>query len=635
MRRAYYALLGSIIGIASALFAPLNLKYFGFAIPAILFSIALRADGDRFNLTIFILFNITYLIIPSNLLTFDASNALNITQLVTGANTFVQNLVLALSIGPVVVLFIGGIWSFILGRTDVAAKNWFRAIIIMVSLSFVIFGLDFAGISLGGITSLVADLYVGLFEVIIGLPSYIYKGIDSFLSGTPLLGIDLPDLPETETPIDTLLVYDTARSMFDLTNPDDLVYTIYNGVPIITGFVCFAFFFIMINKSWETQLVGMINQLSGPKDDVPRKENNRITPKLDLTMIGYMLILFGCAMVIYLNYANSFGTSNVSLAEQYRYNGYFSIYLIGSLIFLLLIAIWQPPYYRKARVINTLKGTAIGVVVLFITMRLWTTDLVMDAYSVQGDIDYSVSYVWNTFIFIAPAETIFFDITIPVFIMACIGVYMKRKLVKNYNETLKNKEDVLKDKLIAREGAKDYNKTMLKANREPILIENPNARTKELKKTEKKAQLEPQQKEVASGESPAVRLTGEYGEFQERLSLVQDDVIALQRDVHELKVKEKAVISVSFEDILSKPTPLILFLVFMFIKSFFFASIHCIVPQDIDFFRFWMSGLGVIYFVGSCWFTFVAYKWGWLSAILTHAFYNTSTIIMYLILLGL
>jgi len=88
------------------------------------------------------------------------------------------------------------------------------------------------------------------------------------------------------------------------------------------------------------------------------------------------------------------------------------------------------------------------------------------------------------------------------------------------------------------------------------------------------------------------------------------------------------------DSVFGRARSLVIFFVFgVLFSNFAFAVTHCLV-SGIDFFVFWNSGLGVVLFVGGCWFSFIAIKYGWLSAILVHASYNSLTIIMVLMFMG-
>lgn len=74
---------------------------------------------------------------------------------------------------------------------------------------------------------------------------------------------------------------------------------------------------------------------------------------------------------------------------------------------------------------------------------------------------------------------------------------------------------------------------------------------------------------------------------------------------------------------------IILFSVITF-ANFIFATFHMF-ASGMDFFTFWNSGLGVVYWVAGMWMTYISIRYGWGAGVLTHAFWNSWMIILLII----
>ena len=83
---------------------------------------------------------------------------------------------------------------------------------------------------------------------------------------------------------------------------------------------------------------------------------------------------------------------------------------------------------------------------------------------------------------------------------------------------------------------------------------------------------------------------------------------------------------------------LILFIAFgVFLPSYLFSTLHypmLNMATGIDYFTFWLCGLGSIYFVVGCFFILLGFSFGYQSAIQAHSIFNVLTIMMVIICLG-
>jgi len=595
MRKFYLCLIGFFIGISGFLLSLFQIlsgfKFFFFIIPVIILSVVLSSDKEYFNIDQFIFWLFLYLIISSSFITFDASNTFNVKTIVDYSTNLLDIITIFLFIGIPLLTIFGMIWAFIIGKVSSATKAAaFLAMFIgFTMLSFFLF--DIAGMEVFGMTKFVSSFYTEILTFLFESPIEIYEGLDGFLEDTPFVDIDLPEIPSkfksTGENLDFNVMYNSLTEL----SYSEIIFTIHDCLPLFASITCIFFALTMLRKDWEVQITKLITNISEASQE--KKEPQRFYPNFSYSIILYIIFLLGFSFVVFLSYKNTFGQNP---AADYEMIGFLSIYLFMSLIPLIFMLLTNLVYFRETHLFKTIKGTLIGTFGLFIMTRLFFIDTIMSAYATQEDIDVSIAYIVNTFLFVAPSETLFFIIFIPGVIASMILGYSRKKLneADKAGEIKFTKNFYLIEidrQIVIHSAIADYYK------------ENQNSIS------EKRA----------------------FANNQENLTALVDIKKEIERYPDEDQIDIKT--------LFGRGSNFAIFILFGVIgSSFIFASVHWIIlflSTGTDFFLFWLSGLGVIYFSAGCWFIFISMKYGWSAGILVHAFYNTSTLILFLLIGGI
>ncbi|MGQ4875996.1 MAG: hypothetical protein ACP6IY_18165 [Promethearchaeia archaeon] len=588
MRKSTLALVGFIIGIIGFTFRFVpNVKFFSFFITLIILCIILSSKNDYFNMNLCLSLLFIYFIISSNLITFDSSHPVNINLMINFTSNIINIITITLLIGVPIFIVLGAIWAFVKGDITKASKAIAGLIMFIGSTMLMFFFFKMANIKLFGITDWVSDFYGGIILFLVELPVNIYNGIDGFLENTPLINTDLPPLPSEYLRHYRQLNFDIMYNSVKTLNYNEIIFTIHDVLPLLNAILCLFIALITISKKNEQKLTDIITKLSQDQN-----RERRFLPNFSYLIIFYIAFELLAAFIIFLNYKDSWGVNN---QQDYLFLGYFSIYLLMALIPLLLMLTTNLVNYKSSDFSNTIKGTLIGLIGLFLITRLFYTQKTITAYSIQ-DYSKSIGYVVNQFIFVAPAESIFFQVFLPGIVAGLLIKYTKNYLHRidqfgEFNGTKNYYLNKIEDEIATEQFIIDYYKHAHTTSQDRI--------------------------NLAFAES--------------RLSALQNEKRKLEKLPNEFHINLKS--------IFGRSENIAYFIIFgVIIPSFLFATMHWIVQfymNNLDFFIFWLSGLGIIYLAGGMWFTFIAFRYGWLAAILTHAFYNTSTIIMIILLGGI
>jgi hypothetical protein len=573
MRKATLSFIGFLIGIISFIFVPYGFKFIGFIIPLIILCYIFSSEDDYFNINLFLVFLFIFLLIPSSFMTFDAGTPVNWNKMNDTVFDLVDSIAIIVMVIIPIFLILGIIWAFYQGEVVQASR---ALLILIVTIGFVIsfFSiLDLAGIELYGSTGFVMDFYISLIEFIVTLPQEIYNAMDTALE---TLGIgDFPDIPEKK--VDRATNFNVYYNNFSTMDYHTTIFTIHNLLPLFVSLLCLLTTIFTLSKKGEDQLQEWLNKVSEPIYQKRVSLDRQYFPNLNWKMLVFATILIISAFAIFLSYSSAY---NLDPDNDAQYIGFFSVYLFMSIIPLVIMNLSGFTYYKDSNAFNTIKGTVYGVFGLFLMTRLFFTVQVMNAYNTQ-DHRSDTSYIINTFVFVAPSESIMFHIFIPSLVAGIILAYSKRNIRRGYE-----------------------------LSREERLLEL-DLKIFSLQEIQKSLKLK--QKEKA-------RLT------QDITKLEKQKQSLLREQVEQILVDERT--------IFGRRSSIIIFIIFgVIIPNFIFATLHAIVP-NIDFFTFWTSGLGIIFLAGGCWMTFISYRFGWLAGILTHAIYNTFTIILAIIVLG-
>ena len=622
LRKWKILLIGAIVGIGGFFVLPSSFKFFGFIIPIIMLCIVASPDDEYFNMQFFLVSLFIFFLISTNLVTFDASNPVSFSMVTGAVYAGIITITLIICVGIPMIMIAGAVWAFYIGEITKAVEALVRVLIVVAFVIIFCFMMAILNIETLGISDFILDFYVEIISFTFELPIQLYESVAQITSP---LGVDLPKIPENKhfrqpkkptgpsigdrfndfvsDPIGSTgsgigdFISDPIGSIGDaiggaLSGESDIspgfdalrsasylevIFAIHDTLPLFAGLVCLVSVPFFTKRKWELVIQDRINRLHG-LDKKKAKKEPRFLPTVNYKMMIFMTIIMVTAFCIFLSYTNAYAIND---REDWRYIGFFGIYMFMIIIPLLLMNIQGYYYYTDSNFRNTLKGFIYGMGGIFFITRLFITKQVVNAYSAQP-MNNNVMYVVNQFVFVAPAETIFFHIFIPALVAGIIVAYSERNIRRGYELTIQEELALLESKLYAQQIASDI-----------YLMNN-----------KKKA----------------------YAKSKAREEKLRSDKSKLM-EVDFIK-------KIGTDSVFGRARSLVIFFVFgVLFSNFAFAVTHCLV-SGIDFFVFWNSGLGVVLFVGGCWFSFIAIKYGWLSAILVHASYNSLTIIMVLMFMG-
>ena len=605
LRKVHYCFIGSMIGIIGFFFLPYGFKFFAFIIPVILLSMVLSSEDDYLNIHIFIILLIIFFLIPSNLFTFDAGNPINTESIVTGIYATTSIIIMIGLVGVPIFMAVSVIWAFSVGRANEAVTTLVRLIVFAIFAIVMLTIMVYAGYEwTGGTTGWLIDLYFGLIVAIFRVPEFIYNLVNTAIAGyngiaefieeavrvIPVFRLIsdleiprlpyLPDLPVYNADISGI-GFDSSRKTLnsEARNYPQILYTVHDSLPLLISGVCFVTGIFMIKQEWEQRIEDLITNIS--KDDKKPKKEYIYHSHVNLKMLIYMFILMFSAFIIFLGYDNSFGEDP---REDYRYFGFFSIYMFMAIIPLILFQLQGFTYYKDSNLYNTIEGTVYGTAVLFLITRLFYTVPLIEAYSVLN-LRKDVAYLVNTFIFVAPAESIFFHIFYPALVAGAIKQHVAKKRSERIEIT---------------------DRDMLLEYELEIIFEGIRAEVFKEK-----------------GYKEDYEATMEY------LALLKEEKVDFEGEI-DVDLDEKSIFG------RTRSNALFIFFA-LFLGSFLFALIHWVIPfmeYGLDFITFWTCGLGIIFLCGGMWMIYIGIRFGWLSCILTHAIFNTLTILITIAVLG-
>jgi hypothetical protein len=225
----------------------------------------------------------------------------------------------------------------------------------------------------------------------------------------------------------------------------------------------------------------------------------------------------------------------------------------------------------------------IGEFGLFLIVQLFNTyNKTFDVLSLET-VKTGIGYIMNQFLFVAPTESLLFHILIPSLVIGLLYVYTERTVLKYDSEEFNQKLHSIEASISTKEEMVDYYRT-----------------------------------------------TGQKKKLAEEKSNLND----LRQKKNELSRKERKA-RVTDKSLYGRSIYVAVIFAFAIILPNFIFGLYHWFNSDVDFFVFWTSGLGVLYLVSGCWFTFISLRYGWLACILTHAIHNSLTIIIVLLFMGL
>jgi hypothetical protein len=333
----------------------------------------------------------------------------------------------------------------------------------------------------------------------------------------------------------------------------------------------------MSRKTWEKEIVDKIDALFGEDKIHKRKE---YFPDVDLSMYVYLAIILFGGWYLLLSYGRSYGDDPLADWRMILYI-FYSIIIVVSVFLLTIKDLF---YYERATVKNTVKGTLLGVVILKLITMMFTPQL-LDAYS-NADLSNDLTYIGLTFIFIAPAESLFFFVFLPGLVFGILLSSSRKKRKILYEEDRKIILAVI-----------------------DIEIETLTKQA-EIAKIQKNTKL-----------FNWLKASIDYLQKRRRRKELREPVIYLQKKM-----------------VFGRRNPLILFIVFgVFLPSFLFGIIHypMLALTGMSFATFFNCGLFTIYFCCGVFLILLSISAGYQSGIQSHAVFNTLTIWMVILCLGI
>lgn len=622
--RSLWLVITALIGFVSIhpIFAFIRLVLF--LAPVIGFCYAMTGNENRFNVLLFVIYLAVLLIVASafmtSLFTFNALDppdiqypsfsldAFNYAITMDTIETVFVTLYSVLLIAIPVIAIFGSIWAIIVGRIDVAVKTFLKVFIAILLVVIGILVLEASGYEIFGLTDAVktaAEFYIGSINAIYKWITDLYclltgcggdggsetMSIIDFLTGTT--GYEDP-------PVGTVITRDDGTTyvagdingdgvidaweefFYDLdlkggpflldamsTNPYQAQIMILSGAPLLASVLNLFFALVFLNRKARTWTIEFFDK------EFPELEEDE---ELHLMHFNYRVFVFGIillfgAWMMFLNFANLYRETGIIEFSQI---GYISIYTILISVAFLTLSAPRVTLYVRSNWKNTLMGLAIGLATLFIMLQFLTgSSKTLSAYDYEYG-DYVLLQVFNNFIFIAPAESLFFHVLIPAVALGWM-----------YNRSQKNLE----------------RETILTAEKK---IEKMEFTIASLDEMQKLVEDEPK-----------------------KLAWIKARKLYYRRKQRQLKRTVRLDKDFLYQDF----NLAMLFYGVVLGSNFAFSMSHWVL-SGIDPLIFWLSGLGIIYMIAGVIMTLVAWRFGWLSCILTHAIYNSATIIMLTILSG-
>jgi len=597
-------MLGFLIAFVGFLFLPIGFKFIGFIIPLLIFAYVFRnPKNERLNINVLVLMLCIYILIPTSLFTFDSSKSFDFDATMIGVYAMVGIFACIILIGMPIFCAISCVWAFIIGRGDVAGKQLLR-LVIFVGLSMIVISiLAVSNIDFPYIDT-VGNLYVSLINVCFQAPFILYNAINTIIGAynsicgwigklskdiNKFFGMDdkdakknalnmpsmgrLPSIPSYSMP-PINMTFDSTVAEFSAMGYPGTMLAVHNSLPIIMGILCLITALFTMRKDWEAKLIETLQFEIGKK----QKKERVYLAYINVKMLIFMFVIILCAFYAFLSYSRAFG---IDPKEDWRIMGFLFLYVIMIMFSVIVLNLQGFTKYTDASLKKTLQGCVYGLLVLYCMTRTFTQQQVFDAFS-AGGVGTEFVYIVNYFIFIAPAESMFFHVLWPSLVHGQIEHYYDKKDNKVVTATLR-------EQLVYIELEKNYSK------RYAEIAKRVGTKT-----------------DFAVAQAVISELEQEYE------SLVEEAGIATSGIEYSGDAR-----------VFGRRNSIIVYFIFaVFLGNFAFSCAHWILPYvtyNLSFIDFWMCGLGMIYFAGGCWFTYVAKKWGWFSCVFVHATFNTLT----------
>jgi len=625
--RSFLLFISSIVGLMgyASFLSPLSwMRLVFFLVPIVVLCWSLTGTKKRFNFVLFVLILFLLFLFSSvlmstgfTLLSANLSNPpdldypefsmdlFNYSMTLDAIDSFLTPIFFFIFIGVPGMLIAGGIWAIVVGRVNEGVKAIIKVFIAFVMFTLVILAFDLIGLQIPGLTQAVKDAM----NTYMNMMNDIYRWFtdNDILPdkpvGTPgnqLPGDDMPG-PDGETgtsddikvgdlnkdgvidPVEEFIYWIThlgtstggmsrVGGLNAAIQKSPIGFQIYivSFCPMMISGINILFSLIFLSKKARMWNDEFFDDFLPKEEKIPMHLLH-----FNYKMGAFVGIIIFCAWLMFLNFARIYEETGIF---QFTEIGYISIYMIMIAIPVIFLSMPKVAIYTKSNWRNTLKGTVFGLGILFLSFSFLSgTNRTLDAYSLEHT-EFAWQQILNNLIFVAPAESMFFH----VFILSFALGWMYRRGMKN---TRSLSEAMVQDQI-----------SKIDTQIETIeLVKNafPKGR-----------------KEILLFSKQINELKGEKTNLGVNVRLRKDFM---------------------FQDLNSYALTYMIII----LANFLFSVSHWIIlAGTIDFFVFWLSGLGIIYLVAGCIITFIGWRYGWLSAILVHSLYNISQILMALMYSG-
>jgi len=562
--------LSGLIGLFVYTILPAAWKVFAFLIPAIVISVVFSKTG--FSLIIFLLQVVIFLLFPSSFITLNAqvpfdSNVILISNISNNILNVVSGVLL---IGVPIVIVIAIVWAFYQGSIDQAISNITKLILYVLIAALFLFIGDVMGWYTGG---WLGGL-VGFADLVWGLCKTICNGIGTAINTIDVFNL-LPQLPTIPNDISL-----SQAIQQDFISPSSLSLTLTSSFPIVLCLfaIIFPFFAYAIHAQIPQISMDSENQISKPRQIV-------------YSLLIYAAILLFCYFALYL-WLGSRGFNYVSAFLSYSNMGYFTIYL--SIIIFSSIVLGSGLACVTLNSKNTFVGVMLGLSALYFTFNLFQQTQ-LDTLSNYAN-EYQITALYQIFvqlIAICPAESLLFHV-----LMQSMLLYVLFSRLNKYDFDLINR---------------DINNLRSQNDRAQLQVSFYQTQL-----------LSPQiviNQEGKSQSQMIEKILGDNFDLGAAISTIDKNNRKI-KDLEQLKLQpitpSRNMLPTSYK---------VIFFLGIVIFNFGFASMHYFF-SGMTFENYWISGLGLIYWISGTIMSLVSYKYGWAASIIVHCLNNCVNLLM-------
>jgi hypothetical protein len=363
-----------------------------------------------------------------------------------------------------------------------------------------------------------------------------------------------------------------AQLVLDANNPNTFRLTLVGSYPInlcLLGIVI-SILALLLKKPLPKLDFDQSNDLSRPY-------------QINYEFLIYLTFILVCYFSLYL-----------WLGEDgfltYRSLGYFTIYLTIISVSCLALAFGLGSISKVNW--NSILGIIYGIFALYLVFNLFTQEKTLELLSFEAQPSQITYYnIIAQTIAVAPAESFLFHVFIP-----SLTLYILFLSVRRFNNQTLDQE-------IAQNRQK-MEKLQLENQYYQIQLLKPKLETETTKLIKKDL-----------GD------TSDYLFRMEEIQRLTNKINTLQLD------KQK---QIQFNSNLLTTSQKITFFSVCIVSNIIFSTMHWF-NSGLDIRLFWLSGLGLIYFLSGLILTFISFRYGWVAGIIAHAINNSTGLILILL----